>query len=101
MEVPSKGWPEAILKSGDLETIREDFGSCKDEITAWVEHKYADGLSKGETPEKAALVIGNFAFVNHRDEDYFYRVVDEFDETEGEQLAIGYIGTQAIEEADC
>ena len=101
MENPSKGWPEAILKSDDLETLREDFDSCKDRITVWVEKQYADGLAKEETPESAAVVIGEFAFVNLKDEDYFYRVVEEFEETEGKQLAKGYIGTQAIEEADC
>lgn len=101
MDSPSKGWPEAILKSDDLDNLRGDFESCKDEITDWAETKYADGLSEGETPELAAVIIGQFAFSNHKDDDYFYSVVDEFDEREGEKLAIGYIGTQAIEGADC
>lgn len=101
MESPSKRWPEAIFEGDDLDQLRCDFRSCKHAIVQWVENHYADGTSCGETPEMAALLIGHFAYMNHKEDDYFVQIIEGIEGDEGKKLAKGYIGIQAIEKADC
>lgn len=101
METPSERWPKAIFDSSDLETLEDDFKSCKQDILQFVEHHYENGTSPVETSEMAACFIGNIAYENHGEDDYFIGVIDDIDGEEGKKLAKGYIGIQAIQEADC
>lgn len=101
MESPSAHWPEAILEEEDIEQLKEDFDSCKHKIVQWTEMRYDNGLAPGETPEFAACVIGEMAYENHKSDNFFKKVINNKMSGEaGKKLAKGYIGIQAIEEAD-
>jgi hypothetical protein len=101
MEAPSKRWPNAIFDTDDLEGLKQDFSSCENDILEFVEHHYEDGTAPNESPEMAALYIGNMAYENHGEDDYFIGVVNDIEGEKGRKLAKGYIGIQAIREADC
>lgn len=101
MECPSKRWPKAIFDTDDLKSLEEDFSSCEHDILQFVEHHYENGTAPNESPEMAACLIGQIAYENHGEDDYFIRIIDDIEGEEGRKLAMGYIGIQAIQEADC
>jgi len=101
MESPSERWPEAIFDRDRLGRLCEDFNSCRADILEYVEHRYENGLAPMETPELAACTIGQVAYEQHKEDDYFVSEIDEIDGEIGKKLAKGYIGIQAIQEADC
>ncbi|WP_254279219.1 hypothetical protein [Haloarcula marina] len=101
MESPSERWPKAIFDTDILNKLEEDFDSCKHDILEYVEHQYQNGTAPGITPEFAACTIGEMAYRQHKEEDYFLKVIQNIDGDEAKRLAKGYIGIQAIKEADC
>lgn len=98
METPDLNWQKEIFDEDMLEDLERGHKECKPEIIQWTKDKYSDGLSKGESPEAAALLIGGFAkYV--AGSDYFVACFENhIGDDEGEKLALGFIGAQSIEE---
>ena len=101
MAVPTEAWHREVLDKSDLELLENEFSAWEEHVTEFVETYCQKGIMPGQTPENLAYLIGEFAYSNLREDDYFIEVVDQgVDGREGEKMAKSYIGIQAMKSSD-
>jgi len=101
MDIPTDAWHREIIANSDLDLLEEEFSTCEESILEFTD-VFCDGEPvPGQTPENLAYVIGEFAYSNHSQDDFFVEVIEnKMKGEEGEKLAKAYIGIQAMKAAN-